>query len=157
MVGDKLETPLFTVFIPYYNDKAFLKDTINSVLNQTYENLEIILFNHKSTDGSRKIAHSFDDKRIVHIDADKNLGAGSGLNSYEHFSEFHGKYLKFFCADDILYPKNIEVSVNYLEEHSEKDFVITDAYFINKKGQRKKHDKWFDAKEKEIKFIMNEN
>ena len=94
--------PLVSIFLPYYNDKKFIKDAIEGVLNQTYQNWELFLFNHASTDGSRKIAHDFNDFRIKHIDANENLGAGSGLNSYNCLNLMNGKYIKFFCADDVM-------------------------------------------------------
>ena len=53
------EQPLVSVFIPYYNDEKYLSCAIDAVINQTYQNWELILFNHVSTDNSYKIAHSY--------------------------------------------------------------------------------------------------
>ena len=75
-----MSTPLVTVCIGYYNDEKYLGQCIDSILCQSFSNFELILFNHASTDGSYKIAHSYNDSRIVHIDAPKNLGAGASYN-----------------------------------------------------------------------------
>lgn len=73
-----LNQPLVSVFLPYYNDEKFLEYSIKSVLEQSYENFELILLNHASTDSSYNIAHSFQDFRIKHVDMSINLGAGGG-------------------------------------------------------------------------------
>ena len=90
--------PLVSVFIPYYNDDKFLRESIEAVLNQSYKNLELILVNHASTDSSRDIAHSYDDDRIVHIDMPINYGAGSGKLLKEFLKVAKGKYSKLLCA-----------------------------------------------------------
>lgn len=125
------EEPLVSVFIPYYNDEAFIKDSIESVLNQTYKNFELILLNHASTDSSREIAHSYKDNRIIHLNVEKNLGAGSGVLMLEFLKVAKGKYVKLFCADDIMKPDCIEVLVNYLEENPDKDIVFADMDYVD--------------------------
>lgn len=125
------EKPLVSIFVPYYNDKQYLSDCINSILKQTYENFELILFNHSSTDGSKNIAHSFNDKRIIHIDAKENLGAGSGYNINISLPYMHGKYLKLLCADDMLKEDGIQSLVNTLENNLDKDIVFADMDYVD--------------------------
>ena len=60
-----------SVLIPYYNDREFFRQSIESVLNQTYKDFELILVNHATTDDCREIAHSYNDDRIIHLDMDK--------------------------------------------------------------------------------------
>lgn len=127
----KKEQPLVSVFVPYYNDKKFLADCINSILNQTYENFELILFNHASTDGSHIIAHSFNDKRIIHIDAKENLGAGSGYNIKVSLPKMSGKYIKLLCADDMLKENALELLVETLEKNPDKDIVFADMDYVD--------------------------
>lgn len=124
-------TPLVSVFIPYYNDKEFLKDSIESVLTQTYKNFELILLNHASTDGSREIAHSYADKRIIHVDMDKNFGAGSTVLMEEFLKIAKGKYAKLFCADDIMLPTCLEILVNNMEENLDIDIIYADMEYVN--------------------------
>ncbi len=99
--------PLVSVMIPYYNDEKFLNQSIDSVLAQSYDNLELILINHTCTDRSREIAHSYSDARIRHIDLEKNMGAGGSIIFQEFFIHAKGEYVKMFCADDILVPNAI--------------------------------------------------
>ena len=129
------KNPLVSIFLPYYNDRKFLADAVESVLKQTYQNFELFLFNHASTDTSRNIAHSFDDPRIVHIDADKNLGAGSGYNLKITLPRMKGKYVKLLCADDMMKPDGLETLVEYLESHPDKDFVFSDMDYVDENNK----------------------
>jgi glycosyltransferase involved in cell wall biosynthesis len=65
-----------SIVLPYYNDSKFLSGSIQSVLNQTYKDFELILINHGSTDNSEKIVKSFSDSRIKHIKIARNYGGG---------------------------------------------------------------------------------
>ena len=126
--------PLISVFLPYYNDKKFLAEAIKSILQQTYKNFELFLFNHCSTDGSDIIAHSFKDGRIKHVKAERNLGAGSGQNLKKTLPLMKGKYVKLLCADDILKRDCLENLVNFLEKNPNKDFVFSDMDYIDEAG-----------------------
>lgn len=123
--------PLVSIFLPYYNDEKFLKDAIEGVLNQTYQNWELFLFNHASTDNSRRIAHSFNDSRIKHIDSNKNLGAGSGYNLKITLPLMKGKYIKLLCADDVLQNDAINILVETLENNPDKDIVFADMDYVD--------------------------
>ena len=141
-----LNKPLVSVFIPYYNDKEFLKYSIESVLNQTYQNFELILLNHASTDGSRDIAHSYDDDRIKHIDMPYNLGyGGSGLLLQEFLKIAKGKYVRLFCADDVMTEEGLENLVDYMEQNFNVDFVFGDVEYIDNKGKDLKEN-WFKSR-----------
>lgn len=135
-------TPSISVMIPYYNDKAFLADAVESVLNQTYKNFELILFNHASTDGSRDIARSYNDPRIIHIDAEKNLGAGSTDNLKYMWPAIKGDFYKGFCADDIMKPDCLENLVEYVASHPDKDLIFGNLEYIDASGKRLGKD-WF--------------
>lgn len=126
--------PVISVLIPYYNDEAFLKESIQSVLNQTYTDFELVLINHACSDGSRKIAHSFDDGRIVHVDMPVNAGAGGGVIFDAFLNVARGDYLKLFCADDVMKPDCLARLVNYFELNPEKGVVFGNAQFIDKNG-----------------------
>ena len=126
--------PLISVLIPYYNDRVFLQKAIESALNQTLADFELVLLNHASGDGSREIARSFDDSRIVHIDLDENNGAGGGIIFKKFVQAARGKYLKLFCADDIMRPNCLEVLHGYLSSNPQKDIVFGDENFIDGGG-----------------------
>ncbi|MBO7612150.1 MAG: glycosyltransferase family 2 protein [Elusimicrobia bacterium] len=139
--------PIVSVFIPYYNDKEFLKHSIESVLNQTYQNWELILLNHATQDSCRQIAHSYNDVRIKHIDMPYNLGyGGSGFLLKESLKIAKGKYIKLFCADDIMVTDGLEKLVNYMEENSNVDFAFGNVEYIDFKGKDLKKN-WFESRE----------
>lgn len=142
--NNKMNTkqPLISVFLPYYNDEAFLAQSIKSVLEQTYSNFELILFNHASKDSSKNIAHSFNDKRIVHIDSEINYGAGAGINLWKNLSSFKGDFIKVFCADDIMLPCHLEELQQPFHENTNIDIVFSPMInSINKQGKIINRDK----------------
>ena len=108
---------LISVITPYYNDQEFLYDSIESVLSQTYQNWELILINHASSDQSRSIAHSFKDKRIIHRDLSINTGASGNMLVQEGLAVARGKYIKLLSADDILLPTALEQLIHAATRH----------------------------------------
>lgn len=128
--------PLVSVLIPYYNDEKFLEESIKSVLKQTFTDFELILINHACTDSSRNIAHSFNDKRIVHVDLPTNAGAGGGVILEAFLKHARGEYYKLFCADDVLKPNYLEESLNFLNENSDVSFCFSNADYIDEKGKK---------------------
>ena len=96
-----------SVVIPVYNAERYLSETINSVLSQTYSNLELILVNDGSTDGSPGIIRSFMEKdpRVRMIDK-KNGGYGQSVNM--GFDAARGEYLGIVEADDFAAPEMFE-------------------------------------------------
>lgn len=139
-------SPLVSVFIPYYNDEKFLKEAIESVLNQTYKNFELILLNHATTDTCREIAHSYNDERIVHIDMEKNYGAGGGILFEQFLKVSKGKYLKTFCADDIMKKDCLSELVNFMEDNPEKDFAFCDVTYVDENA-KSLNDSWFKSRD----------
>lgn len=126
--------PTVSVFVPYYNDRNFLPQCIESILAQTFKDFELVLLNHATTDDCRRIAHSFDDPRIVHIDMPSNLGAGSGMLILEFLKVASGKFAKLFCADDLMRPDCLEKLVGYMLKHPETDVAFGDMEYVDAKG-----------------------
>ena len=129
-----------SVLIPYYNDREFLPQAIESVLNQSFEDFELILVNHATTDDCREIAHSYKDPRIVHYDMEKNYGAGTGLVLERVLKFAKGEYIKLFCADDILYKDGLQILVDYMDSHPEKDFAFGNVEYIDQNNKDMKKD-----------------
>ena len=124
-----------SVLIPYYNDRRFLRESIGSVLAQTFADFELVLVNHASTDGSREIARSFADPRIVHVDMPVNHGAGGGLVVAEFLKVAAGEYVKFFCADDVMGPNCLAELVGYMESRRDVTFAFGDLEYVNAEGE----------------------
>ena len=99
---------LVSVIIPVYNASPFLKDSIESVIAQTYSNIEIICINDGSTDNSLEILKSFSDK--ITIISQENQGLASALNV--GIKKMKGKWFKWFSPDDVMFSNAIETLVN---------------------------------------------
>lgn len=132
---DKMQ-PLVSILLPYYNDEKFLRKSIEAVLSSTYHNFELILLNHATTDSCRKIAHSYKDPRIKHIDMDMNYGAGGGILFSAFFEKAQGKYIKPICADDELLPDGLEKLVLYMENNPHISFAFGKPQYINEMSER---------------------
>ena len=100
---DKIDSPLVSIIIPVFNVKYYLTETLESVINQTYKNLDIILIDDGSTDGSSDICDEYasKDKRIrVHHQVNQGVSAvrNAGLDLAV------GEFLAFLDSDDAYYP-----------------------------------------------------
>ncbi|MAX52589.1 MAG: hypothetical protein CMH22_11465 [Methylophaga sp.] len=123
---------LVTVVMPARNAAAFIKTSIESILNQTYSNLELIIINDRSTDDTLEIIEQFDDDRIKVLP-----GNASGISNAFNLALSHaqGDYLSRCDADDIYPHDRIETQVNWLEEHSDYIAVCGVYASIDKKGR----------------------
>jgi hypothetical protein len=118
-LNSSLAQPLVSVIIPVYNAAAYVESALGSIMMQTYQNLEILVFNDGSTDNSAKIvaALAARDSRIVFHDSSINYGYVKHLN--KGLVEARGKYIARMDADDIALPERIARQVAYLEAHDE--------------------------------------
>lgn len=98
--------PLITIIIPVYNVELYIRKCIDSVLNQSYRNIEIILINDGSKDKSLSIIREFNDKRIRVIDKENT---GQSDCRYIGYSEANGEYIYFMDSDDTLEENAIQV------------------------------------------------
>lgn len=114
--------PLVSVIIPVYNANGFLSAAIDSILNQTYKNLDIIIVDDGSTDETPKILKSFakKDKRVKILTNKRNLNIATSLNRGIKLAK--GNYIARMDADDISLPNRIEKQMEYLLAHP--DIVI---------------------------------
>ncbi|MGC2615345.1 MAG: glycosyltransferase family 2 protein, partial [Terracidiphilus sp.] len=103
-----------------FNQVGYLGRTIQSVLDQDYPNIEYIVVDPGSTDGSRELIKSYE-SRIARIIFEIDDGPGDGLN--KGFSIATGEIFGFLNSDDILYPGAISGAVRYLSEHPKTDVV----------------------------------
>jgi len=104
--------PTISVLLPVYNGQAYLKQAIDSILNQSYQNFELVIVNDGSSDGSLELIASYTDKRIVLINQD-NTGLPCALN--RAINEAKGQYLARHDADDVSLPTRFEKQLRLME------------------------------------------
>lgn len=129
-----MSDPFVTVFMPVYNSGKYLVEAIESILRQTYRNLELLIVDDGSTDHSIEIIETFADPRIRLIKNDQNRGIPFTRNV--GLKEARGKYLAIMDSDDISHPERIERQVAYLENHPAIDVVGT--FYVQFSENRKK-------------------
>lgn len=137
---------MISIIIPCYNAERFLRQTLDSVLGQTYTDWELICVNDGSTDDTSTILDTYSqkDSRIIIISTNNNgvsVARNMGIDAAQ------GKYIYFVDADDLVSPHALEVLVNSIEHHNadivKADYIPIDSegkqLFINKKKQIRKH------------------
>ena len=112
---------LVSVLIPIYNSERFLEECLNSVISQTYQNIEIIVVDDGSTDSSSDILKRYSDK--VNVFSQKNNGLASALNL--GISKMNGRWLKWFSPDDVMYPFTIETLVDEGKKLSDNTIIYS--------------------------------
>lgn len=105
--------PLVSVLIPCYNAERWIAETLQSVLAQTWENIETIVVNDGSTDGSREVLKQFESDKLRVIDQ-PNRGQTAALNRC--LKEARGGFIQYLDADDLLAPDKIELQVLRLQD-----------------------------------------
>lgn len=119
-----------SIIVPIYNEEENIKRCIDSLINQTYENLEIILLNDGSTDNTKDIIDSYKDKRIKKVHK-TNSGIGDTRNKGIEMST--GDYIMFVDSDDFIELDCVETLVKKLEK-DKVDLVISN-YFLDTKSK----------------------
>lgn len=123
-----MNNPLVTILIPVYNGKNFLKEAIDSALNQTYENIEVMVINDGSKDQgeTEKIAMSYGNK-ITYLKKE-NGGVASALNL--GIENMRGEYFSWLSHDDLYYPEKVEVQIEHLKKTGDMKTIVYSNYEI---------------------------
>lgn len=119
--------PLVSVVIPTYNRIHTLPASVDSVLNQTYENLELIIMDDGSTDGTQEYVESITDKRVRYRRADKNMGPSAARNMGAELAR--GEYLAFQDSDDAWEPDKLDKQMKLMLDNSELAMVYSEFGF----------------------------
>ena len=134
-----MENPLVSVIIPTYNSSRTLEKCLESIKNQTYKNIEIIVVDNNSTDNTKEIAKKFADKVI-------NFWPERTFQKNEWLKNASGKYWLFIDGDMILSKYLLEKSVMKIQEQNNNELFCLLLIFENHFGQ-----KWLLSKEVSIK------
>jgi glycosyltransferase involved in cell wall biosynthesis len=112
-----MASPLVSVLITVYNRELYIAEAIESVLNSSYKDFEVIIVDDCSTDNSCKIALKYQqtDARIKVYLNEKNLGDYKNRNMASFYAK--GKYIKYLDADDTIYPHGLQVMVEAMESN----------------------------------------
>jgi len=128
----KTDLPKVTIVTPSYNQADFLEDTIQSVLNQTYPNIEYIIVDGGSTDGSVDIIKKYEDKLAWWVSEPDN-GQSDAIN--KGFKHATGDIYNWLNSDDILYPDAVKIAVHYMLKYPENEVVYGDRIVIDDEGR----------------------
>lgn len=124
---------LVSVMMPAFNAEPYIAEAIESLLQQRYAAWELIVVNDGSTDHTAEIVAQFADERI-RLFHQPNQGEAAARN--KALDQAEGEYLAFLDADDAYLPHHLEVTVQYLQAHSQTDGVYTDGFYIDGQGNR---------------------
>lgn len=123
--------PKVSVLMGVYNCEKYLREAIDSILNQTFSDFEFIIIDDGSTDNSSNIAKSYDDTRII-LFKQNNSGCYKALNlGLKHAK---GKYIAILDSDDISHRERLKNQFEYLENHKECVCCATDTNIIDESG-----------------------
>jgi len=131
----KAENPTVSVIIPTYNRAHLVGRAIRSVLNQTYQDFEIIVVDDGSTDNTEEVVKGFNDDRIRYIWHDENRGGAAARNT--GIKAAQGEYIAFLDSDDEWLPEKLEKQVKAFEDAlPDVGVVYTDFRRLDKRGDK---------------------
>lgn len=118
-----------TIGIPVYNAEKFIGSCIESILNQSYKDFEVIISDDSSNDNTVSVIKNFSDKRIKLITNIEQRGISERLNQIIQLS--NGKYFARMDADDLMFPDRLRIQIEYLTGNNDIDVLGGDAVVIN--------------------------
>ena len=128
-MNESTERPLVSVGMSVHNCADTVGTAIQSIINQSYSNWELILINDGSSDATDSICRLFSDSRIRYICDDQNIGLHYRLNQAIELSRGH--YFARMDGDDVSLPSRLEIEAEYLMSHQEVDLVATPILVID--------------------------
>ena len=133
MTQESYEVGLVSIVIPTYNQEKFIRETIESVLKQTYKNIEIIVSDDCSNDGTIQMLKQLEavDSRIKLLLSDRNYGIPHNFN--KAFDAVRGEFVAFLGGDDIMYPQKVKKMVAVLQSNQSVGLVYSDMLIRNSK------------------------
>ena len=129
------EQSLVSVIINCFNGEKYLREALNSVITQTYNNWEVIFWDNRSTDQSAQIFKSFNDRRLKYYYASNHTSLYQARN--HAIEKCNGEFIAFLDSDDWWAPEKLEMQMNLFED-KEVGLVYSNYYIYNEETQRKK-------------------
>jgi glycosyltransferase involved in cell wall biosynthesis len=128
-----ISMPRVSIIIPSFNHEKYVRECIQSVLDQTYQDFEIVITDDGSTDGTVNVIKEFDDSRIQLYTHADNKGACIAHNNC--IQKAAGEYIAVLSSDDAWEPTKLEKQVAYLDAHPEIGAVFTTVAFVDEAGK----------------------
>lgn len=128
-----MKRPLVSICIPTYNSEEYILETVMQALDQTWPNIEVVVVDDCSTDGTVEKLRRVHDYRLRVVVNKTNLGMTGNWDNC--IRQCKGEYIKLIPADDIIYPACVEKSVKYLIKYPEVKLVSVGTDLINAKGK----------------------
>lgn len=126
-------TPTVSVVVPAYNNAEFVAETVRSVLGQTYQDFELIVADHASSDATWEVLQEFaDDSRVQLLRTPAGGGAKANWDAVSKAAS--GELIKLVCGDDVLYPQMLERQVAQFEDHPEAQVVASRRDIVDAHG-----------------------
>lgn len=123
-----------SVCVPVHNFEKYVGETIESLLDQDYDNYEVVILDNASTDSTPKIAKSFKDPRVRYLRFEELVPAHENWNRV--FKVAKGEYVSICHADDTYNRNYVSKCAAYLDSHPSSSAVFSSAYLISQKGER---------------------
>lgn len=154
-VGGHKERELIGVIIPTYNRCHFLQESLASVLSQSYRQLEILVIDNGSTDGTPELMASIIDPRVHYLVNEHNIGlAGSVNRGFSLFSK-NVHWCTILCDDDLLDVNFIEVAVDTVERMSAQSIIYGRINFVDISGKSLRGSKSSPTAETAVDYLVN--
>lgn len=147
-----VKDPKITVLMSVYNGEKYLREAIDSILNQTFMDFEFLIINDGSIDKTADILQSYTDPRIRIVNNEENMGLTKSLNRGLKIAR--GRYIARMDADDISYPRRLEVQYEYMEKNPDVGIVDNWVNIIDSEGNVTSSLKW-NCSSEDIYYTLN--
>jgi GT2 family glycosyltransferase len=125
-------TPRVSIVVPLFNCEEYVRESLDSILAQTFCDFEVVVVDDASTDSSGEIVSSYDDPRLRYFRQSTNLGIFPNLD--DGIARARGSLIAFYHSDDVYAPAIVERQVAYLDDHPEVGAVFAIDTFITPDG-----------------------
>lgn len=147
-----MDEPLVSVVMPAYNSEGYIAQSIQSIIDQTYNNWELIIINDGSSDKSVEIVNTFNDKRIKLFHNETNCGLAVTRNKL--FDLAHGDFIAILDSDDLARPDRLTKQVSFLTANQDYGMIGSWISLIDGQGIRLNKTMKYKAKPQEIPGIL---
>jgi glycosyltransferase involved in cell wall biosynthesis len=148
-------SPIVSVIIIVFNGAQYIRGAIESVFNQTFKDWEIVIVDDGSTDNTKSVLEPWIKEGRIRYLYQQNKGPSGAYNTGVRLAK--GKFVKFLDCDDSLYPKQLEIQVNHLQNKPEEVVSVTDFEFEFDGQKRKNGNLWLENQDRQLAQFIKDN